>query len=70
MERNQLISFLQVVCLFFGIWFTFALLFFNQEGSSDLVYHTETLNAIKGSGLSIIMVLSIIALQMFRKKTV
>lgn len=69
MKRDEFISVLQVICLFFAVWFTLAMLFNSQEGSGELIYHTETLHAIKSSGMSIIMLLSIIALQLFRRKT-
>lgn len=68
MKKNELISVLQGICLFFGIWFTVAMLFYTREGSSELLLHAETLHAIKSTGMSIIMLLSIIALQMFRNK--
>lgn len=68
MKMNELISVLQGICLFFGIWVTLAMLFYSREGSSELYLHIETLHAIKSTGMSIIMLLSIIALQMFRNK--
>ena len=66
MKKNEGISILQGLCLFFAGWMVLSMLFFEQEGPSDFVYQQELIHSVKTAGLSILMVLSIIALQLFK----
>jgi|GEM_PF-5100452 len=66
MKKNEGISILQGLCLFFAGWMVLSMLFFEQDGSSDFVYQQELIHTVKTAGLSILMLLIIIALQLFK----
>lgn len=63
MEKINTISIVQIVLLFFLLWFVGVLLFYPQDGRE----HRELITVIKSSSMSIILLLGIIALELRKK---
>lgn len=66
MERNQMITIMQIVCIILVLFGLGGMFFYSSDRTGDAYYLSMLLNTLRGFGISVCFSLAIIALQLFK----